>query len=68
MLDMSQFKEAVTYSHPVGNQVTFIDDQDYLLVRLFFLDIVKDGVAHCAKGITGVKYMQDDVGGVDDLV
>lgn len=65
---MSQIKKTVTYGHPVGNQVAFIDDQDYLLVRFFLLDIVKDGVAHCAKGIAGVKYMQDDVGGVDDLV
>lgn len=53
---------------PVRHQVALVDDEDNLLVRFFFADVLQDTLAKRPERIAGVDNMEDNVRGVDDLV
>ena len=57
-----------THCDPIGDKVALVDDEDDLLVRLLLLDELEDRLAHGAEGVASVEDVEDNIGGVDDLV
>lgn len=58
----------MTYSNLGGNQITLVQNEDKMLMGCFLLEIFLNRPASCAQRITSIQNMQDDIGGVNDLV
>lgn len=60
--------ERLSYRNPVGNQITFVDNEHNLLVGLFLLNILQHGFAHRTKRVASVQDVENDVRGINDFV
>lgn len=58
----------MTYSNLGRDQVTLVQNENKMLVWCFLLKIFLNRSAACSQRITGVQNMQDDIGGIYDLV
>jgi len=57
-----------THRDPVGHEIALVEEQNNLLVGLLLAHVVEHGVTKGAERVAGVKYVKNDVGGVNDLV
>ena len=57
-----------TYGDPVWDQITFVDNEDNLLVGFLLFDIFENGVAHRSKRIARIQDVENHVRRIYDLV
>ena len=56
-----------TYRYPGGHQVTLVENEDEVFVRLFFLDVPLHLSAASPQGVSGIEDLAHHISGVNHL-
>jgi hypothetical protein len=60
--------EKKTHGHPIWHQIALVYDENDLLMRLFFCNVVKNRLAHSTHGVASVQNMKNDIRRINNLV